>query len=264
MTRRPPTDDGPLIFARFAYPPNALGLCGPADSVALFQNSSSQREPTARTLDRLRELRSLAQGFEGAWPYLQLIAAANQISDPLDPRVVQAYWIGNSLLTRVPVALLGGSLDERFRLRAGREWSTLAACLEARAEPHHNFHVFNVYPWVGLLRQGSDLPQRVLDQCRVRWGRVTGVTKDQAVVRSRPIEWDGRTLSLGLARPEVVAWRHDGQSLIDAPVVGDVVALHWGWLCQPLTPGQAALLRHQTKLQLATANQRLHAAVALN
>ena len=28
---------GPILFARYAYPPNALGYCGPADSGALLE-----------------------------------------------------------------------------------------------------------------------------------------------------------------------------------------------------------------------------------
>lgn len=264
MPARSERFDGALMFARFAYPPNALGLCGPSDSAALFENSSDQRERAIISTEAARELRSLAQGFEGAWPYLQLIAAANNIADPLDSRVVEAYWVGNALLANVPVARLGGSLDERFRQRAGRDWSTMAACLEGNAQPHHNFHVFSVYPWVGLLRHGSgEEPARVLDQCRIRWGRVMTVADDQAVVSSRPVEWDGRSLTLGLARHETAKWRHGGRSLIGTPKPGDVVALHWGWLCQSLTSSQAGALRRQTRLQLFAANERLRAAPAL-
>jgi len=43
-------------------------------------------------------LRHVAARFEGAWPYLQLIAACNGIGEPLDRRVVEAYWVGNELL----------------------------------------------------------------------------------------------------------------------------------------------------------------------
>ena len=30
---------GPVVFARYAYPPNALGYCGPADSGALLKEA---------------------------------------------------------------------------------------------------------------------------------------------------------------------------------------------------------------------------------
>jgi hypothetical protein len=57
----------------------------------------------------------LARGFAGAWPYLELIAAASGIADPLDGRVVEAYWVGNHLLDNVRMPKFGGFLDERFR-----------------------------------------------------------------------------------------------------------------------------------------------------
>src|SRR3954453_21669001 len=78
---------GPVLFARYAYSPNRLGLCGPDDADALFGEASSGGDD--------RELRRLAQGLEGAYPYLRLIAGANAIGDPLDPRVVDAYWLGS-------------------------------------------------------------------------------------------------------------------------------------------------------------------------
>ncbi|CAN5567481.1 hypothetical protein BH23CHL8_BH23CHL8_01340 [soil metagenome] len=73
---------GPILFARYAYGPNRLGLCGPDDTDALFGEGSTDGDE--------RELRELARGFEGALPYLQLIARANAIPDPLDRRVVEA------------------------------------------------------------------------------------------------------------------------------------------------------------------------------
>ncbi|MGP8065881.1 MAG: DUF6390 family protein, partial [Acidimicrobiales bacterium] len=60
---------GPILFARYAYPPNALGYCGPADHTALLGAASEG--------DDLRELTHLASRFEGAWPYLELIAGCN-------------------------------------------------------------------------------------------------------------------------------------------------------------------------------------------
>ena len=62
----------------------------------------------------------LVQAFSGAWPYLELISAGCDIRDPLDQRVVEAYWVGNELLDRVPIGKLGDSMAERFR-QAGRE-----------------------------------------------------------------------------------------------------------------------------------------------
>lgn len=248
---------GPALFARFAYPPNALGLCGPDDSAALLDQAAQARPEAAG-------LRHLARGFDGAWPYLQLIAGANGIPDPLDVRVVEAYWVGNSLLDRVPVASLGSSLDDRFRHRAGTGWSRLAEVLESGARPHHNFHVFCVYPWVGLLRRGFvEEPLRILDRCRTRWGTVTDLAGDQAVVRSRGLEWIDGALRLGASRTESVTWRRDGLAFVAAPEPGASVALHWDWLCDVLSPSRLRALRRETAGQLALVNDRVARACGL-
>lgn len=243
-------DAGVLMFARFAYPPNALGLCGPADSTALLHRASSGHDESG--------LRHQARGFEGAWPYLELIAASNGIEDPLDSRVVEAYWIGNDLLRWVPIAMLGNSLDERFRRRAGPQWQSLAETLEVGARPHHNFHVFSVYPWVGLLSRGPvEEPLKVLDQCRIRWGQVLEVLPDQIVARSRGLHWTGNSLVFGGNRTEKVQWGHDGIGLINSLEPGDWVAMHWGWVSHVLNARQLRYIQHETMLNLVIANNRV-------
>ena len=48
------------------------------------------------------------------------------------PRVVEAYWVGNTLLDRVGPRLLGDSLETRFRGRAGRAWPQARGCRARR------------------------------------------------------------------------------------------------------------------------------------
>lgn len=238
---------GPQMFAQFAYPPNALGYCGPDDSHALLEQAGLATADDA--------LRAAATRFEGAWPYLELIAEANRIRDPLDPRVVEAYWVGNSLLARVDVRLFANSIEERFRRRSGRSWDRLLAPVPAGARPHHSFHVFGVYPWLGLLRAGVvDDPLHVLDRCRIRWARVEAVMGDHAAVTGPLLEWDGHALALGPPRTEQVVVRAGGRSLAPALAVGDWCAMHWDWVCARLSDGQAANLRAWTSHSLATVN----------
>jgi len=70
LTAGPITDD-PLLFARYAYPPNELGYCGGEDHRALLE------QPSAGVVDG--DLRQMLREFEGGWPYLELIAAANHL-----------------------------------------------------------------------------------------------------------------------------------------------------------------------------------------
>jgi hypothetical protein len=239
---------GPAMFARFAYPPNALGLCGPDDHAALLQASS---EVTADACD---EIRHLATGFAGAWPYLQLIAAANGIDDPLDARVVAAYWIGSDLLQAVPATWLADHAEGRFRQAAGRGFDQVVGAVLAGGRPHHNFHVFGVSPWVGLLRgDTTGAPLRVLDQCRVRVGTVLAVAGERATVATTTLRWDGQDL-LPVPVTQDVRWQVGGYSLGERPEAGSAVAMHWDWICQPLAPSQAAALAGWSDHHLRMAN----------
>jgi hypothetical protein len=250
--------DGTVQFVRFAYPPTALGYCGPDQHRELLEYG------TAAVSDP--GLMALARRFEGAWPYLELIAHANGIADPLDSRVVEAYWIGNRLLDRVDPARFASFLAERFHGRVGRDVERLVEAIPAGARPHHNFHVFGVYPWVGLMRTDRFAePLRIVDRCRIRWGRAVAVRGEVATVRFRPLTWDGSVLALGEPREEQAVWRTDGYGFIRDLRPGDTVALHWDWVCDRLTPRQLAFLRRSTDRHLAIANlEQLGRAPALS
>ena len=249
---------GPLLFARYAYPPNELGYCGPDASRELLERADAA---TTRGVPDDGGLRRHARGFEGAWPYLELIAHAHGLADPLDRRVVEAYWVGNELLRAVGPAALGDSLEDRFRSRGRVIWQGLsdvvagAAAGTEPAVPHHSFHVLAVYPWVGLLRSGvRDEALRVLDRCRIRWGRVLEVSQAGALIRTRPLQWDGHRLSQGPDVVEQVVTRSDGYGLAPALVPGDWCSAHWDWVCDRLDRRGVLALRTWTERQLAVVN----------
>ena len=89
-----PEVTGPVLFARYAFPPNHHGYCGPADTTGFLQLGLAGDD---------RGLRAMAQEFAGAWPYLELIAHGTGLDDPLDRRVVEAYWVGSPRLDRIGV-----------------------------------------------------------------------------------------------------------------------------------------------------------------
>jgi Family of unknown function (DUF6390) len=242
-----PVASGPVLFAQYAYPPNSLGYCGPGDPAALLE--------AATTRGSTSELAHRARQFEGAWPYLELIAACNGIGDPLDRRVVEAYWVGNELARRVPPTALAASLAERFERRAGRHFDPLVAPVGTGGVPQHSFHVFAVYPWLGLLRAGMDGPPlEVLDRCRIRWGRVEAVQGDVVSVRGRHLGFDGSRLTLEPARSEEVRCAVGGAGFVTDLRPGDVVSIHWDWVCDRLTPAALGWLRSCTRRNLDAVN----------
>jgi hypothetical protein len=245
---------GTTLFARYAYPPNELGYCGPDDASVLLRRGSAAAQ------DQIAEH---ARQFEGAWAYLEIIAEAAGIADPLDARVVEAYWIGNELLDHVDQNSLVSTLRERFGDQAGASW--------VPGPPHHGFQVFSVYPWVGLLRRGTgDVALSVLEQCRIRWGDVVAIEGERVRVQARSLVVADGLLELGPALEQTAAWSVDGRTLLPAeapggslapPVsVGDQIAMHWDWVCDVLSAAQVAQLELRTTDQLARTNAGLRAA----
>ncbi len=174
---------GEAQFARYAYPPNDLGHCGPPGAEVLLAGGAGENGVSGNGAPGLRS--RLAQ-FEGAWPYLRLIAGTAGIDDALDAAVVAAYWRGGKLLDAVEPGALIEAARRGFGSQPGvrqRLIQLADAPALAGAGPDHAFHVFVVYPWVGLLGSAGDVPRSVLDSCRVRWGTVVSVDGESAVVR---------------------------------------------------------------------------------
>lgn len=235
---------GAVLFTRFAFPPNSLGFCGPSDSGLLLDLIHGG----AGAID---EVRHVIPAFAGAWPYLELIGHGTGL-DPLDRRVVEAYWLGSPLLERIDLLDMGNSVDDRFRRRAGWDWEQVAMALGAGGKPTHSFHVFCIYPWVGLLQSGVvEQALNVLDRCRIRWGVVVGRVGERLMVRSQSLSWDGSRLGLETEDVESVAPPVDEERIDE----GDVVAMHWDYVCSRITPAQARELSRYHDLHLAIANQ---------
>lgn len=243
---------GERLFSRYAYAPNHLGYCGPAEADALFELASTGRTDA--------DVHAIARGFSGAWPYSALLAELSGIEDALDERVQRAYWTGGELLDQVDPETFGRKLLEVIGPRAGHYWAHLTEDLLPEAMPTHNFHVFGVYPWTRLLageagRGPADVPVTVLDSCRIRWGQVVAVRDDQLEVSSRPLTWDGDVLGLGDAAPQVLP----RGPFVPDPRPGQWLALHWDIVCEHLTDDQADELQRRTDWQLARTNERLTA-----
>jgi len=244
---------GPVRFARYAFGPNRLGYCGPDQAGELFEQAARGQAAEDAAL------RSLARGFEGAWPYLELIAGSAGRADPRDERVVEAYWLGASAVGSVRPKVLGDSLEQRFKPRlAPGDWRWLATKPGAGAVPVHAFHVLDVFPKVGLLRSGAtDRVLEVMDSCRIRWGRVEAVDGDWLRTTVVPLELVDGKLRLGAAREERVRSAIDGVGFVDEVRPGDVVSIHWDWACERLDRRRLEALRSSTLAELDLANATL-------
>ncbi len=239
---------GALQFGRYAFPPNRLGYCGPDDNQALLEQVAARRPDQG--------LVELEKKFEGAYPYLCLIAQANEIADPFDSRVVEAYWIGNELLERVEAAPFYESLSQRFRSRMKpSEFGWLARKLELSARPHHNFHVFDVYVRAGLMRnERAEIAVETMDSCRISWGRVTTVEGAELLIERPKLVLTGGKLTLTEPRSFRARRQLDGRGFVEGVRPGDVVSSHWDWACEVLDAGALSRLQQATRRSMALAN----------
>jgi Family of unknown function (DUF6390) len=243
-----PESRGTEMFARYAYAPNTLGYCGPPLGAALRDGS-------------VNDVRDAATQFSGAWPYLRVLSKMTGISDPLDYRLVESYWLGGGIGARLDPDEFVDELLAIIGPKARRYWGHLTADLACEAAANHCFHVFGVYPWSRLLgRKGGSLdanPLSVLDNCRITWGTVLSRDGDDVEVSCCRLVWDGRVL--GLSEPSarrLDVWA-DGYSAMPDVAIGDEIAIHWGRLCGRLQPNQIHALADSTSRQLHVTNQRL-------
>ena len=213
--------DGRLFSLGFALMPNRLGCGGGPD-----QRDDDLAGRADAGLDRL------LRKCEGAMPYLRLIAAANGVADPLDARVVEAYWLGNGLLDQNDLRAFYRSLAERFRGR-------LAAPALERL--------------LGKVPAGLD----TLERCRIGWRTVLALSPRQVVVSGRPLVWEGHRLALGAPVVRELVRHLEGYCVLPDLWPGDVVAYHWGWVAAWLNPRQAGALHRETVRHFALANQTL-------
>ena len=173
--------------------------------------------------------------------------------------MVEAYWLGGDLLRGVRPDVFARSIEDRFRARTRpATWRWLADKAPAGASPVHAFHVLDVFPAVGLLRGGrADDVLATIDSCRIRWGRVRDRVGMDLLVDVVPLELVDGKLRLGASRPELARGWLDGLGFVADVAAGDLVAIHWDWVCERLDERQAATLRAWTARQLAIANQTI-------
>jgi hypothetical protein len=235
------THPGHALFARYAFPPNELGYCGPPGTGALPGGDAE-------------DLADYAREFDGAWPYLSAIADATGRRDPLDEQVVRSYWVGGPLLDRVDPPALLARLRHAF---SSQVTGLLDAASPEYALANHSFHVFVVYPWARLLARDASTPLKIMQDCRIRWGTVKAVHDEHAVIESRPLTFGSGTLALGEPSDERVRWRRDGASLAPAPIPGQSVSAHWDWICDALTSAEVSELEAATRRTLTLVNAAL-------
>jgi hypothetical protein len=242
--------DGVTRAARYGFGPNRLHLCGPDANREVFAYiEAGVADPG---------LQYLLKGFSTLYPYLQEIAHANKIADPFDDRVVEAYWVGNSLLETIPQQVFYKHLRDNLDLKrkySYKEFDELISKLGQGARMHHNVHVLNAYK-----RTGHDAKLHTLesmDSCRVSWGKVIKVEGPSVTVERQPLMQHEKKLSLGVAEQIQLRRRLEEDGSLDDLKIGDIVTMHWGVICEVIPQTSVRYLTHYTDLAMRLSNRTL-------
>lgn len=238
---------GLLLCSRYALPPNWLQYCG----------GDNPQEILAYNQEQMADLGlvKLLKEFQTMYPYLQMIAAANQIPNPLDYRVVEAYWLGNELLKNITKNSLYNFLIDDLLLKKkikSKHWQGLNDKIISNPLPHHSWHVFNVFTRTGHLALEHTV--ETMDNCKISWGKVLTVKTDKLIIETKSLVMTSHKLNCGPMIIKNISYQPTKTKIIQ---IGDLVSFHWNCYCDTITKQQALNLDYFTKQNLALANLTL-------
>lgn len=233
---------GLLLCARYSSAPNFFGYCGPEENASLIDHL---KEKIADN-----EVKTILSQFDTLYSYLKLIATENKIPDHFNQKVVEAYWIGNSLLDNISNKnysyLLQEKLDLERKMEVIKFQKIKAKILSTKFYPHHAFHVFNIFKRTGHVNSNHTI--NTMDSCRIGWGKVKQIKKVKSVfVNSKRLTINYEQLSLSQPSIKELKVDYKGKSFLQNLKVDDWVSFHWGFVCDVLTPIQVKNLEFYTQ-----------------
>lgn len=190
--------------------------------------------------------------FSTLYPYLELIARSNNIKDPLDRKVVEAYWLGNMLLKKVKTRSFSIHLSDTLELKkkvVPKELNHSLSKLDQGALPNHAFHVTNIYRRTGHL----DIPQTIqtMDACLINWGKVTKADHLSLTVQTQSLKTGPQgKLYFQNGIDRVLYWQGEKDKLKNTIKAGDFVSYHWGYVCHKLNRPQLSNLIYYNNLAI--------------
>ncbi len=238
---------GVLRCARYAFMPNKLEFCGPDKNKDILHYCHTEEIDDGLNL--------ILKEFQVLYPYLKFIAHFNQIKDPFDERVIEAYWIGNQLLENIDKSRLYNHLADEQQLKKKlnkKLFKKVVNKISLNAKPHHNFHVLNVLKRTGNIDMMHTLNS--MDLCKISWGRIKKVNITNLEVEYNPLVFENNKLKLGLLINYKVLYQINNSGFIKKPQVNQLISFHWGFACEILNNLQVNNLKKYTQESIQLAN----------
>ncbi len=222
------------LLSRFSLPPNSLGYCG--------KNSAAEKFKSCIISGNCLGVKEEIDKFLVLFPYLKTIAKITNLST-LDYKVIESFWLGNSLLKKAtskdyPLLL------ENFSTQGIPKW--LIEELKQRPPqkfiPHHLFQVLHV--GVGRASNGV-VPFNLesINNCMIRWGNVKKLGKNNILVELNSLEKSGKSYNLIKLEEKIPI----NKELIPEIKIGNTVAVHWKQVIKILDKTEEKNLHFWTK-----------------
>lgn len=236
------SSSGLKLAILYSLTPNRLGFCGP-------QKSSDQEKLISFLLGKgsEKEVRKILSKFEAAYNYYKLIANKNNIRDPLNIKVIEAYWLGNKLLEKVSAEDLGKMILKNFvkpNLLTKEKALERIDIIPESSKAHHSFHVLILGSITGRV-DFSNI--KLKDICRPGWGKVIYVKGNKVLVEYEPLSKEKERIKLGRKKRKYIYW---DSKLVPDISAGDWVSFHWNFLVQKLEKDNVKNLEKYTKNNL--------------
>lgn len=242
--------DGVLRCSRYAFGPNQLHYCGPDATHEIRSYINDNHSDPG--------LNHILKAFQTLYPYLCYIAQENNIQDPFNEKVVEAYWIGNKLLENIEKKTFYQHLLEEHKIKkrlGAKSFERIVGKISSGAVPHHSFHVLDIWKRTGHVEKEHTLES--MDSCRISWGTVIALNGPVITISSESLAWNGHILELKPSALKQISRTLDMDTDIEQLKIGDIITVHWGVPCEIITKEQAVMLKKYTLRHIALANKTL-------
>lgn len=223
--------------ARYAFPPNNYGYCGPKLFVSILKNKHSNAI-----------LKNELKKFKVHYAYLSLIAKANNLK-PFDKKVVHAFWIGNELLENVSSSMLRRFIVRSLFPKGKARAKMLAANLPKGLVPHHSFNSLYVNFVTGKVKRSI----KNYDSCCITFGKVLSISNSSALVLRHAVAYKKGKFILEERKCKIALERR-GVRFVSNLKKGDIVSVHWGLAIEKLGKSDFMLLKKYTQKNIEALN----------
>ena len=221
------------LISRFSLPPNALGYCGKDSAPEKFKKCVIE----GKCVGVEKELKN----FIVLHPYLKTLSKIIK-KDLFSYQVAEAYWLGNSQLTKVKHEDYM-KLINNFRKQGVPDWliKEISEKQPKKFIPTHLFQILHI----GVGKASGSVPYNLqsINNCMVRWGKVKKISKDVIWVDITSLTRSRRKYNIvkKIRKFPVIP------GFIPRLKVGDTVAVHWKQAVKKLNEKEIQKLSHWTK-----------------